>query len=459
MLHSTVHETLAAVWRLESSRIVAVLARMTRDLGVAEELAQDALVAALQHWPADGLPDKPAAWLMATAKHRALDHLRHQAMAAARHGDIAADLQALGADVAPDIADAVDAARSDDIGDDLLRLVFAACHPLLSAEARVALTLKVVAGLGTHEIARAFLVPEATIAQRIVRAKRQLADAKVPFEVPRGADRAPRLASVLEVVYLVFNEGYAASAGEAWMRPDLVHEALRLAHLLAAMAPDEAEVLGLHALLELQASRMPARHDAEGHPVLLEQQDRSRWDPLLQGRGLATLARAEALAQAAGSEPGPYTLQAAIAACHARATRADATDWERMAALYTQLARLQPTPVVQLNRAVALSRSSAQGAGPAAALALVEGLLAEPALKQYAWLPAVHGDLLQRLDRPAEARAAFESAARLAGNASDRALMQTRADQMHAAAEAKPDRNPGAAKPQAPPATAPQERR
>ncbi len=438
MLHSAVHQSIAAVWRLESSRIVAALARITRDLGVAEELAQDALLAALQHWPVDGLPANPGAWLMATAKHRALDHLRHQAMAAKRQGELAADLQALGADVVPDIADAVDAARSDDIGDDLLRLMFAACHPLLSADARVALTLKVVAGLGTPEIARALLVPEATVAQRIVRAKRQLAEARVPFEVPRGAERAPRLASVLEVVYLVFNEGYAASSGDDWIRLDLVHEALRLARQLVAIAPGEAEVQGLQALLELQASRMPARHDAQGRPVLLDQQDRSRWDRLLQRRGLDALALAEALAQAASSEPGPYTLQAAIAACHARAAAADETDWDRIARLYTQLAGQQPTPVVQLNRAVALSRSSAPGAGPAAALAVVEGLLAATALQRYPWLPAVHGDLLERLGRHTEAREAFAAAASLAGNADDRALMQARADALPGPATAEP---------------------
>jgi RNA polymerase sigma factor (sigma-70 family) len=427
-MHSPVHETIAATWRLESSRIVAALARITRDLGVAEELAQDALLAALQHWPVDGVPTKPGAWLMATAKHRALDHLRHRARASACEGELAAELVALQADTVPDIADAVDAARSDDIGDDLLRLMFAACHPLLSADARVALTLKVVAGLSTPEIAQAFLVPEATIAQRIVRAKRQLAEARVPFEVPRGSERAPRLASVLEVVYLVFNEGYAASSGAAWVRTELAHEALRLARQLAAIAPEEAEVHGLLALLELQASRLPARHDAHGQPVLLEAQDRRRWDRLLLRRGLDALARAETLAQAGGGPPGPYALQAAIAGCHARAAEAAATDWDHIAALYGQLAQCQPTPVVQLNRAVALSRSTAPGAGPAAALALVEPLRAEPALQRYPWLPAVHGDLLQRLGRDAEARQAFEAAARLAGNAADRALMQARAD-------------------------------
>ncbi len=423
-------DRLNEVWRTESPRIVAKLMRMTRDLGVAEDLAQDAWLAALHHWPTAGWPDNPGAWLMATAKHRALDHLRHQAMAQGRHLELAADRAALGADVVPDIADAVDAARADDIGCDMLRLMFAACHPLLSTESRVALTLKVVGGLSTQEIAQAFLSTEATIAQRIVRAKRQLAQSGLPFEVPHGADRGPRLASVLEVIYLVFNEGYAASSGTAWTRPDLAQEALRLARQLATIAPAEPEALGLQALLELQASRMPARLDAQGQPILLEQQDRSRWDSALQSRGLQALAQAQRAAEHAGLTPGPYALQAAIAACHARAGRAADTDWAQIAALYARLAQALPTPVVQLNRAVALSRSPAAGAGPAAALALVDSLAAEPALKRYPWLPAVRGDLLQRLGRVDEARAAFEAAAALAGSDADRTLMRSRAEQL-----------------------------
>ena len=362
-----VDATVATIWRLESARIVAALARMTRDLGLAEELAQDALMAALEHWPVQGLPDKPAAWLMATAKRRALDHLRHRAMAARHGAELAADLVALGADVAPDVADEVAAREADDLGDDALRLMFVACHPLLSPDARAALTLKVVAGLGTAEIARAFLVPEATVAQRLVRAKRTLAEAQVPFEVPRGEQRAQRLASVLEVVYLVFNEGYAASSGDGWMRPSLVDEALRLARGLAALAPDEPEVLGLLALLELQASRMPARRDREGRPVLLEQQDRRRWDRLLLRRGLGALQAAEASARARGGSAGPYTLQAAIAAWHARAASAADTDWPAIVGDYDRLLAVMPSPVVRLNRAVAVSRAF----GAAAALPAV----------------------------------------------------------------------------------------
>ncbi len=418
-----VDATVATIWRLESARIVAALARMTRDLGLAEELAQDALMAALEHWPVQGLPDKPAAWLMATAKRRALDHLRHRAMAARHGAELAADLVALGADVAPDVADEVAAREADDLGDDALRLMFVACHPLLSPDARAALTLKVVAGLGTAEIARAFLVPEATVAQRLVRAKRTLAEAQVPFEVPRGEQRAQRLASVLEVVYLVFNEGYAASSGDGWMRPSLVDEALRLARGLAALAPDEPEVLGLLALLELQASRMPARRDREGRPVLLEQQDRRRWDRLLLRRGLGALQAAEAAARARGGAAGPYTLQAAIAAWHARAASAADTDWPAIVGDYDRLLAVMPSPVVRLNRAVAVSRAF----GAAAALPAVEALLETPALAAYPWLPAVHGDLLAQLGRLDEARAAFERAAALAGNADDRALMQARA--------------------------------
>jgi len=422
---SEVHAQIAAVWRLESTRIVAALARLLRDLDEAEELAQDALLSALERWPRDGLPDRPAAWLMAIAKNAALDRLRHRAMAARHHEALAADDEALGRHVAPDTADLVAAAQADDIGDELLRLVFAACHPLLGADARVALTLKVVCGMGTAEIARAFLQSEATVAQRIVRAKRTLAEAGVPFEVPRGADRAPRLASVLEVVYLVFNEGYAASQGPAWIRGDLMAEALRLARQLVAIAPGEPEVLGLAALLELQASRTAARLDAQGRPVLLDQQDRRRWDRLLIRRGLALRQAAADAAQRLGCPEGLHALQAAIAAEHARAASADATDWATIAARYAELAAVWPSPVVQLNRAVALSR--VPGAHAAEALALVAQVAADSRMAAYPWLPSVQGDLLERLGRRAEARAAFERAASLAGNEHDRQLMRQRA--------------------------------
>ncbi|MDP2024090.1 MAG: RNA polymerase sigma factor [Hydrogenophaga sp.] len=418
-MHSAVHQTIATVWRIESARIVAAVARRVRDLGLAEELAQDALVAALEHWPKDGVPNNPGAWLMTTAKNRALDALRHRQMADARHEDIARDLEALGALTVPDFVDALDAALQDDIGDDLLRLIFTACHPVLSTDARVALTLKLLGGLSTHEIARAFLVPEATIAQRIVRAKRTLADASVPFEVPRGGQLAERLGSVLEVVYLVFNEGYTATSGSDWMRPELCNEALRLGRMLAELAPDQAEVHGLVALMEIQASRTAARTNAQGDPVLLNQQNRARWDRLLVRRGLAALARAEALGQAAG----PYQLQGAIAACHARAANAADTDWARISALYGELARVTPSPVVELNRAVAVCMSE----GPAAGLAIVETLMQDKALQRYHWLYAVRGDLLERLGRGEEARAAFGQAAAQAGNQREKALLQQRA--------------------------------
>jgi RNA polymerase sigma factor (sigma-70 family) len=418
-MHSGVHQAIATVWRLESARITAAVVRMVRDIGVGEELAQDALVAALEHWPADGIPDNPGAWLMTTAKRRALDHIRHRQMSAARHEDMAADMEALGATHVPDFVDALDLARQDDIGDDLLRLVFTACHPVLSTDARVALTLKLLGGLTTHEIARAFLVPEATIAQRIVRAKRSLSEAGVPFEVPRGDALAERLASVLEVVYLVFNEGYTATSGSDWMRPALCDEALRLGRMLAQISPQQPEVHGLLALMEIQASRTAARTDAQGRPVLLADQDRARWDKLLIRRGLAALDRADLLT----ATPGAYQLQAAIAACHARAQRAGDTDWSRIAALYGELARVAPSPVVELNRAVAV----AMHAGPAAGLVLVDALLKEKALQRYQWLPSVRGDLLEKLGRREEARAEFQRAAELAGNEREKAFLLERA--------------------------------
>ncbi|HEY1230199.1 MAG TPA: RNA polymerase sigma factor, partial [Ramlibacter sp.] len=372
-----------------------------------------------EHWPRDGVPDNPAAWLMTAGKRRALDHLRRAKMQDGKHEEIVHDLEAQEALVVPDFTDALDAARQDEIGDDLLRLMFTACHPVLPTEGRVALTLKLLGGLSTHEIARAFLVPEATVAQRIVRAKQKLRDAKVPFEAPRGAELQQRLASVLEVVYLVFNEGYTATAGDDWMRPALADEALRLARMLAGLAPGEPEVHGLAALLELQASRMKARTDAEGRPILLADQDRSRWDHLLIRRGLAALERAERLAP----QRGPYTLQAAIAACHARAATAEATDWKRIAKLYGELAQVAPSPVVELNRAVAVGMAH----GPAEGLAIVDALLQDASLARYQWLPSVRGDLLAKLGRRAEAREAFLQAAELAGNAREKALLLGRA--------------------------------
>jgi RNA polymerase sigma factor (sigma-70 family) len=417
------HEAINAVWRIEQARIVAGVARLVRDIGLAEELAQDALVAALEHWPGEGVPANPGAWLMTTAKHRALDRLRRDKNLATKLEQIGLDLEAREALVVPDFVDALDAARQDDIGDDLLRLVFTACHPLLSPDARVALTLKLLGGLTTAEIARAYLVPEPTIAQRIVRAKRALGEARVPFEVPRGAELAPRLASVLEVVYLIFNEGYTATTGADWMRPALCDEALRLARVLTGLAPDEPEVHGLTALLEIQASRTATRTDREGRPVLLADQDRARWDHLLIRRGLAALAQAEALCQTQARALGPYALQAAIAACHARATTAQATDWPRIAALYDALAQAAPSPVVELNRAVAV----AQAFGPAAGLAVVDRVADAPALKAYHWLPAVRGDLLAKLGRTGEAREEFLRAAGLARNERERALLQERA--------------------------------
>lgn len=421
MMDAAVHRAIDAVWRIDAARIIAHVARLVRDVGVAEELAQDALVAALEHWPSGGVPDNPGAWLMTAAKRRALDHLRQHALHARKREQIGLDLDALGAHVAPDVADVFEAARDDDIGDDLLRLVFTACHPVLSTDARVALTLRLLGGLTTGEIARAFLTPEPTIAQRIVRAKRTLSAAKVPFEVPRAPERAARLASVLEVIYLVFNEGYSATAGDDWMRPALTDEALRLGRVLAGLAPDESEVHGLVALMEIQASRMHARVDAQGRPVLLLDQDRSRWDPLLIRRGLAALARSEAL----GGASGPYALQAALAACHARARHADDTDWEQIVALYDALAQVAPSPVVELNRAVAVGMAF----GPAAGLEIVDALAADPALARYHWLPSVRGDLLAKLGRRAEAQAEFQRAADMTLNAREREMLLARATQ------------------------------
>ncbi len=419
MATNPTHQAVQAVWRIEAAKIVAGVARLVRDVGLAEEMAQDALVAALEHWPAEGIPDNPGAWLMATAKHRALDHLRRQQMLARKHEEIGADLEAQEALVVPDFVDGLDDKRADVIGDDLLRLIFTACHPVLSTEARVALTLRLLGGLTTQEIARAYLVAEPTVAQRIVRAKRTLAEARVPFELPQGAALAARLASVLEVIYLIFNEGYTATTGDDWMRTELCDEALRLARILAGLAPDESEVHGLVALLELQASRAAARLDSEGRPVLLLEQDRSRWDRLLIRRGLAALERAEAL----GGALGPYALQAAIAACHARAATPQQTDWPRIVALYDALAQVAPSPVVELNRAVAV----AMAFGPEQGLALVDALRDTPALQQYHWLPSVRGDLLDKLGRRAEARAEFERAAGLARNAREREFLLGRA--------------------------------
>jgi RNA polymerase sigma factor (sigma-70 family) len=421
-MHSATHEAIATVWRIESAGIVAVVARMVRDIGVAEELAQDALVAALEHWPMEGVPRNPAAWLMATAKNRALDRLRRDKALAGKLEQIGQDLQAQEALIVPDFVDALDEARADEIGDDLLRLIFTACHPVLSTEARVALTLKLLGGLTTHEIARAYLVPEPTIAQRIVRAKRTLSEARVPFGVPRGEDLHGRLASVLEVVYLIFNEGYTATAGEDWMRPALCDEALRLGRMLAELAPHQSEVHGLVALMELQASRAAARVDDGGRPILLLQQDRGRWDPLLIRRGLAALERAQSTATALG----PYALQATIAACHARAHTADETDWSRIAAVYDALAQVAPSPVVELNRAVAVGMAL----GPAAALEIIDALRDDKTMRNYQWLPSVRGDLLAKLGRDEEARTEFERAASLAANARERALLLERAQQL-----------------------------
>jgi RNA polymerase sigma-70 factor (ECF subfamily) len=403
-----VSNVIATIWRMESPRIVAAVARMLRDVGRAEELAQDALVAALEQWPRDGVPSNPGAWLTATAKHRALDDLRRRKLLDRKHEQLKYESPSAAFAAAEDL----DTALDEDVGDDLLRLMFTACHPVLPTEARVALTLRMLGGLATDEIARAFLVPEPTIAQRIVRAKKTLAKARVPFEVPRGADRAARLSSVLEVIYLVFNEGYAATAGEDLMRPALCEEALRLGRVLAGLAPEEPEVHGLVALMEIQASRTRARVDASGSPVLLFDQDRALWDRLLIGRGLTALSRAERL----GGAKGPFALQAAIAACHARALTPKATDWQRIAALYGELAAIAPSPVVELNRAVAVGMAD----GPQAALDLVDRLRSEPSLERYHLLSSVRGDLLFKLARFGEAREEFERAAALTRNARER---------------------------------------
>jgi RNA polymerase sigma-70 factor, ECF subfamily len=410
-----IHRAIDAVWRIESARLIAGLTRMVGDLGLAEDLAQDALVAALERWPATGVPDNPGAWLMATAKHRAIDQLRRRTMLDRKHQQLGHELEAQQEAAMGNL----EAALDDHVGDDLLRLMFTACHPVLSTQARVALTLRLLGGLTTPEIARAFLVPEATVAQRIVRAKRTLAEARVPFEVPRGDELAARLSSVLGVIYLVFNEGYSATAGDDWVRPSLCEEALRLGRILAGLAPDEPEVHGLLALMEIQASRLRARVGPDGEPVLLLDQDRARWDQLLIRRGLAELARA----QVPGGALGPYALQAAIAACHARAPTAAETDWIRIVALYDALAETSPSPVVELNRAVAVGMAF----GPAEGLELVDQLTDEPALKGYHLLPSVRGDLLAKLGRHREARAEFERAASLTQNARERALLLERA--------------------------------
>jgi RNA polymerase sigma factor (sigma-70 family) len=413
---SETHRAIEAIWRIEAARLIAGLARIVRDVGVAEDLAQEALVAALERWPESGIPDRPGAWLMATAKHRAIDHLRRRTLLERKHEELGRELELERELAVSDLLDAID----DHIGDDLLRLVFIACHPVLSTEARVALTLRLLGGLTTEEIARAFLVPEATVAQRIVRAKRTLADQHVPFEVPRGAELSARLSSVLEVIYLVFNEGYAATAGDDWMRPALCEDALRLGRILAGLMPEEAEVHGLVALMEIQASRAQARTGPSGEPVLLLDQNRALWDRVLVRRGLAALERAEAL----GGAQGTYALQAAIAACHARARTPAETDWARIATLYGALTRLSPSPVVELNRAVAVAMAD----GPAAGLALVDALSAEPSLRSYHLLPSVRGELLAKLGRFDEARAECERAASLTRNARERELLLSRAE-------------------------------
>ena len=414
-----IHRTIEAVWRIEQAKLIAGLARLVRDIGLAEELAQDAFVAALEGWPGSGIPERPGAWLMAAARNRAIDRLRRKARIDRKHDEIGREQAIESLEAAVEL----DSALDDDIGDDLLRLIFTACHPVLTTEGRVALTLRLLGGLTTAEIARAFLVPEATIAQRVVRAKRALSQRRVPFEVPHGPERNDRLSSVLEVIYLVFNEGYTATAGDDWMRPQLCEEALRLGRILAGLAPNESEVHGLVSLMEIQSSRLKARTNHNGDPILLLDQDRGRWDHLLIRRGLAALARAETIAGQESRGLGSYALQAAIAACHARAPTVDATDWQRIAALYEALARLVPSPVIELNRAVAVAMVS----GPAAGLALTDRLIDEPALKDYHLLPSVRGDLLCRLRRHQEAAVEFRRAAALTRNGREKALLKRRA--------------------------------
>lgn len=409
------HHAIEAVWRIESARLIAGLTRIVHDVGLAEDLAQDALVVALEQWPESGVPANPGAWLMGTAKHRAIDLLRRDKMLDRKHQEVAYDLEALQEEAGPDL----DAAIDDNIGDDLLRLVFISCHPVLSMEARVALTLRLLGGLSTDEIARAFLVPETTIAQRIVRAKRTLSDAHVPFEVPRGDEFTARLSSVLQVIYLIFNEGYSATAGDDWMRPGLCEDALRLGRVLVGLVPNEPEAHGLVALMEIQASRANARLGPSGQPVLLLDQDRSKWDQLLIRRGLAALERTEQL----GGALGIYALQASIAGCHARATTPDATDWKRIASLYDELAQVAPSPVIELNRAVAVGMAF----GPGAGLELVDALGSEPLLKNYHLLPSVRGDLLAKLGRLDEASVEFDRAAAMTRNVRERELLQERA--------------------------------
>jgi RNA polymerase sigma factor (sigma-70 family) len=425
------HRAIDAVWRIESAKLIAGLTRIVGDVGLAEDLAQDALVAALERWPESGVPDNPGAWLMATAKHRAIDQLRRRTMLDRKHEQLGHELEARQEMSVSDLDEAID----DHVGDDLLRLMFISCHPILSTEAQVALTLRLLGGLTTDEIARAFLVPESTVAQRIVRAKRTLAEAHVPFEVPRGKALQARLSSVLNVIYLIFNEGYAATAGDDWLRPALCEDALRLGRILAELAPQEAEVHGLVALMEIQASRSKARVGPSGEPILLLDQNRGRWDQLLIRRGLAALERAEELA----GSLGVYGLQAAIAACHARARTNEETDWARIVALYDRLQRVAPSPVVELNRAVAVAMAS----GPAAGLAVVDRLTSEPALKGYHLLPSVRGDLLKKLGRFDEARTEFEHAASLTRNARERTLLLDRAaeSEREARNRREPDRS------------------
>ena len=418
MAATETNRVIETVWRMESAKLIAGLARIVRDVGLAEDLAQDALLAALERWPRTGVPDNPGAWLMATAKHRSIDHVRRRAMLERKHDQLGYELEAQQEAAVPDL----DAAIDDHVGDDLLRLMFTACHPVLSTDARVALTLRLLGGVTTDEIARAFLAPEATIAQRIVRAKRTLTDSGVPFEVPRGAEFEARLGSVLQVIYLVFNEGYSATAGDEWLRPALCEDALRLGRILAGLVPHEAEVHGLVALMEIQASRSAARVARDGEPVLLLDQERSRWDQLLIQRGLAALERAESL----GASRGSYTLQAAIAACHARARTAEETDWRRIAELYGELAQLARSPIVELNRAVAVGMAF----GPEAGLELADTLRGEPALKGYHLLPAVRADLLAKLGHTSEARAELQRAASMTRNDRERALLLQRAERL-----------------------------